>query len=113
MNAPWIVYVLRCRDGSLYCGATNDLPARLVKHSTGRGSKYVASRLPAMIVWQKEFPSAPDALRAEAAIKRLPKASKEQLVTGQPQIAFRLNQILCTQRRAKRKKDEPPLPFEE
>ena len=71
------VYLLRCRDGSLYCGWTNDLDRRLRAHEAGRASRYTASRRPvalAVAVAQAD-PSA--ARREEARIKALPKAAKE------------------------------------
>jgi len=76
----WMVYVLRCHDGSLYTGVTNDLPRRLATHQTGRGSAYVRSRLPVRVVYREAQPDRSAALRREAAIKRLPRAGKLALV---------------------------------
>jgi putative endonuclease len=74
------VYLLRCRDGSLYCGWTNDLDRRLAAHSTGRGSRYTASRRPVELAaaWPMDDRSA--ALREEARIKRLTRRAKQELV---------------------------------
>ena len=77
---PWYVYMLRCRDGSLYTGCTNDLARRLDVHNAGRGAAYTRSRLPVRLAW---FESAVDkgaALRREAALKRLQRAEKLQLL---------------------------------
>jgi predicted GIY-YIG superfamily endonuclease len=77
---PWLVYVLRCRDGSLYTGITNDLARRLKAHAAGRGSRYTRSRLPVTLAYAETKPSKSAALKREAAIKRLRRAQKERLV---------------------------------
>ncbi len=78
----WLVYVLRCGDGSLYTGVTNDLGNRLKAHLAGKGSRYVGSRLPARVVWKRGAASHSAALRREAEIKRMSKGEKETLVRG-------------------------------
>jgi putative endonuclease len=81
----WTVYLLRCRDDSLYSGATNDLARRLAAHRAGRGAAYTRSRLPVVLVWLVWFvghPSRGAALRREAALKRLPRADKLKVVAG-------------------------------
>jgi putative endonuclease len=77
-----VVYLLRCRDGSLYCGWTLRLEDRLEAHRTGRGSKYVASRLPAEVAAVFPMRDRTAAMREEARIKRLTRAEKEALVTS-------------------------------
>lgn len=77
---PWTVYVLRCRDGSLYTGITNDLPKRLKVHAAGKASKYTRSRLPVQLAYQESRRSQSAALKREAAIKRLPRRAKLELV---------------------------------
>ena len=78
------VYLLRCADGSLYCGWTIDLERRLAAHSAGTGSAYVRRRLPVRYaaVWRAENRS--HARSAEARIKRLPRPAKMALVRGDP-----------------------------
>lgn len=76
----WFVYLLRCRDGSLYTGITNDLPRRLKAHAAGRASKYTRSRLPVRLVSTEQQPTKSAALKREAAIKRLPRRQKLLLV---------------------------------
>jgi len=71
-----MVYLLRCRDGSLYTGVTNDLGRRLASHRRGTGSAYTRSRLPVALVYQEELPDRGAALRREAAIRRLSRAEK-------------------------------------
>lgn len=76
----WCVYMLRCRDGSLYTGATNDLPARLAVHRAGRGGAYTRSRLPVRIVYAERARDRSSALRKEWALKQLTRPEKLALV---------------------------------
>ena len=76
----WTVYLLRCRDGSLYTGATNDLPKRLAAHRAGTGGAYTRSRRPLRLVYAERRRSHSAALRREAAIKRLTRSAKLALV---------------------------------
>ena len=73
-------YLLRCADGSLYCGWTTDPARRLAAHNAGRGAKYTRSRLPAELVYTEAFADRRDALSREWHIKRMTKAGKERLV---------------------------------
>ncbi|MGV0949260.1 MAG: GIY-YIG nuclease family protein [Azonexus sp.] len=81
----WIVYILRLRDNSLYCGITNNYAKRMQAHWAKKGSKYVASRLPILegrMMLEFEGKAAKSqALKAEAHIKRLTKAKKEAWMT--------------------------------
>jgi putative endonuclease len=72
----WIVYMLRCRDGSLYTGMTNTLPHRLEAHRRGKGGAYTRSRLPVRLAYCERRPNRGAALSREAAIKRLSRAAK-------------------------------------
>jgi putative endonuclease len=74
------VYILRCRDGSLYTGAAKDLAARLKKHEAGRASRYTRGRRPLALAWSRRVRSWGAALREEYRIKRLPRAEKEAIV---------------------------------
>lgn len=76
------VYLLRCRDGSLYCGWSTDVSRRVAVHERGRGSRYVASRLPVQIVFVRPMADAGEARREEARIKRLTRAQKLALVAS-------------------------------
>lgn len=76
----WVVYVLRCDDGTLYTGITNNLPRRLEKHNAGTASRYTRSRLPAVLVYQEAQPSRSLALKRELAIKALSRQEKETLI---------------------------------
>ena len=70
------VYLLRCRDGSLYAGAAVDLARRLREHAAGRAARYTRARLPVALFWSREVATWSEALREEARIKRLHRAEK-------------------------------------
>jgi putative endonuclease len=70
------VYLLRCADGSLYCGWTTDLERRLAAHRAGRASRYTRARLPVELAAALPVADRSAALREEARIKRLPRAAK-------------------------------------
>ena len=74
------VYILRCKDGSLYTGWTNDLEHRLAMHSNGRGAKYTRGRGPLELVYSEELPDKEAALRRECAIKKLRREQKLALL---------------------------------
>ncbi len=81
MADAW-VYLLRCADGSLYTGWTNDLPKRLAAHAAGSASRYTRSRLPVELALALPQPNRSAAMREEARIKRLPRPQKLELVAG-------------------------------
>ena len=74
------VYVIRCGDGSLYTGWTNDLKQRLAAHQSGKGAKYTRGRLPIEMVYFEEMPDKSAALKRENELKKLKKAEKELLI---------------------------------
>ena len=76
----YIVYILRCGDGSLYTGITNNLEHRVAVHNSGKGAKYTRSRLPVTPVYWETVPDKPAALRRERAIKALSRAEKLKLI---------------------------------
>jgi len=76
----WFVYMLRCGDGSLYTGYTDDVARRLAVHQSGKGAKYTRSRLPVTLAYQEELPDKSAALRREAAIKKLTRGKKLRLI---------------------------------
>ena len=78
----WRVYILRCADGSLYTGATNDLARRVAAHAGGQGARYTRSRLPVALAWSTAVRGRSGALRREAALKQLSRAEKLRLVAG-------------------------------
>ena len=76
------VYVLRCRDGSLYTGIAKDLPRRLAEHARGRASRYTRARLPVTLVWSRRVRTWRRALQEEHRLKRLSRREKEALVAA-------------------------------
>jgi putative endonuclease len=72
----WGCYLLTCADGTLYAGATNDLARRVAAHQAGRAARYTRSRLPVVPVYWAACAGRSEALRAEAALKRLTRAEK-------------------------------------
>jgi putative endonuclease len=76
----WQVYLLRCGDGSLYTGIARDAGARFKQHEAGKGARYTRGRGPLALVYVEPAASHGEALRREAAIRRLGRAGKEALV---------------------------------
>ncbi len=72
----WQVYLLRCSDSSLYCGVTNNLESRILKHNEGIASKYTRSRLPVELVAVKKGFTKSKAFKIEYQIKKLPAGKK-------------------------------------
>ena len=77
-----MVYLLRCRDGSLYTGITNNLPQRLESHRRGTASAYTRSRRPVSLAYHEAASDRGSALKREAAIKRLSRAQKVALCSA-------------------------------
>ena len=78
------VYLLRCADGSLYCGWTTDVERRVAAHNTGRASRYTARRLPVEVAAAWELESDGAARSLEWRIKQLTRAQKLALLAGSP-----------------------------
>lgn len=76
----WWVYIVRCRDGTLYTGATNDVEQRVDAHNRGRGARYTRSRRPVRVVWTKRARGRAGALSLEARLKQLTRAQKLSLI---------------------------------
>lgn len=75
--------MVRCRDGSYYCGITTDLSRRLGQHNSGSGAKYTAGRHPVILLWSREFPSEGGARSFEHKIKNWGRIKKEKLIHGE------------------------------
>lgn len=76
----WHVYLLRCGDGTLYCGVTNDLPKRLAAHRAGTGAKYTRGRGPLKVAWKKIVRGRSAALKFEMRVKRMTRKAKLALI---------------------------------
>ena len=73
-------YILKCKDGSLYTGWTNDLEQRVAAHNTGKGAKYTKARRPVELVYFEEFETKEQAMKREFAIKQMARKDKLELV---------------------------------
>ena len=80
MKNTWYLYILRCRDGSLYTGITTDVEKRLEAHRSGKGAKYTRGRSPLELVYREECGTHSDALKRELAVKRLTREEKLSLI---------------------------------
>jgi predicted GIY-YIG superfamily endonuclease len=80
VTGPWVVYLLRCGDGTLYCGIATDVEARLTAHGCGKGAKYTKGRGPLALIHSEDCPDKSSALRRERQIKRMSRAVKLALV---------------------------------
>ena len=76
------MYLLRCADGTLYCGWSTDPERRLRQHQAGTASRYTRTRRPVELVYTREFETRSEAMREEIRIKRLPRAEKSALAAG-------------------------------
>lgn len=74
------IYIVRCSDGSLYTGWTNDLEKRIKDHNEGRGAKYTRSRRPVVLAYYEEFATKEEAMSREWAIKQMPRRKKEEII---------------------------------
>lgn len=79
-------YILRCADGSLYCGWTNDLEKRLKAHNDGTGSKYTRARRPVELAYYESFETKEEAMSREYQIKQLSRKQKQALIDGTNQV---------------------------
>lgn len=73
-------YMVKCRDGTLYTGWTNNLEKRLTDHNAGKGAKYTKSRRPVELVYYESYETKEEAMRREYAIKRMSRKEKLQLI---------------------------------
>ena len=80
---PWFLYIIRCRDNSLYTGITTDVERRLAEHQgTKKGAKYLIGKAPLTIVYQKKLTDRSSALKLEYKIKQLSKSQKENRIAS-------------------------------
>ena len=79
METNWYLYILRCRDDTLYTGITTDVDKRLEAHRSGKGAKYTRGRGPLELVYREECGSHSSALKREAEVKKLSREEKEKL----------------------------------
>lgn len=77
---PWFIYIVRCRNGSLYTGITTDVESRVSAHNAGKGAKYTRAFGPVVLVYVKKMKSAMTARKREVVVKKMKKPEKENLV---------------------------------
>lgn len=77
------VYLVRCRDGTLYTGTARDIAQRLAQHDAGQGAKYTRSRGPVRLVWQEGPMTVSRALRREHQLKQLTRPQKHAFISGE------------------------------
>ena len=82
----WSVYILRCRDGTLYTGIAVDLQRRLEAHGRGVAAKYTRSRRPVTLAYEERQPDRGSALKREAALRRMGRAGKLLLIAAQRDV---------------------------
>jgi len=75
-------YIVKCSDGSLYTGWTNDIEKRIAAHNAGKGAKYTKPRRPVELVYLEKFETKEEAMSREFAIKRLKRGEKEELISS-------------------------------
>lgn len=80
MENNWHLYILRCKDGTLYTGITTDVEKRLEVHRAGKGAKYTRGRAPLELVYTEKCENHSHALKRELEIKALPREKKRQLI---------------------------------
>jgi putative endonuclease len=76
LDKSWVIYLLECKDGTLYTGITNDLEKRLASHNAGTGAKYTRGRRPVTLLEFKTVANQSEALRLEYQIKKIPRLKK-------------------------------------
>lgn len=76
----WSLYVLKCNDGTLYTGITNDLPRRVKQHNEGTASRYTRSRLPARVVFHEQCRNKSHALKKEFFVKSMTREKKKAYI---------------------------------
>lgn len=76
MSGEWFLYLIECRNGAYYAGITNDLERRYAQHAAGKGARYTRANPPVRLVGSRGYPDKSAALKAEVAIRRLPRARK-------------------------------------
>lgn len=104
----WLVYILRCGDGSLYTGCTNDLVNRLAKHRAGKGAAYTRRRLPLRVVYREAVTDRSAALKREYVIKQLTRTEKLKLIRKPRSGSSNASSPPSFQRVARRRAESKP-----
>lgn len=78
----WFIYLVRCHNGHLYTGISTDVARRFAAHQVGKGAKYLRGKGPLELVYQQKIGSRSEALKIEAAVKKMSKKAKENMIQG-------------------------------
>ncbi len=97
MEHNWYLYLLRCADGTLYCGITTDVDKRLQQHRSGKGAKYTRGRAPLELVYTEECGNHSAALKREYLVKQLSREEKQKLIKANTPggLTLRGEAMLC------------------
>jgi putative endonuclease len=82
-SPAWYLYWIRCGDGTIYTGISNDVPRRLAEHRGGKGARYLRGRGPLVLERKMRVGSRSHALKVECKVKRMPRRCKEKLIAGE------------------------------
>ena len=82
----WYLYVVKCQDASLYTGITTDIPRRLKEHNSKKGAFYTKNKIPVELVYQEAIHNQSEARKREAAIKRLTREEKLELINDKSRL---------------------------
>ena len=93
----WHLYLVRCADGTLYTGISNDVARRLAEHRSGKGARYLRGRGPLLLARKIRVGDKSTAFRVEWRVKRLSRKDKEKLIAGK----IRLKDLLTPPKRCK------------
>lgn len=80
--SQFYLYIVRCKDETLYTGISNNVVRRIAQHNAGKGAKYVRGRLPVRLVYQEKYSTHRKACQREIEIKQWSKSKKEELILG-------------------------------
>ncbi|MBQ2412834.1 MAG: GIY-YIG nuclease family protein [Anaerotignum sp.] len=81
METTWYLYILRCKDSTLYTGITTDVEKRFQTHQSGKGAKYTRGRRPLELIYREQCGTHSDALKREWEVKQLSREKKQKLIT--------------------------------
>lgn len=91
-DKKWCVYMLECSDSTIYTGITNDLENRIKVHNSGKGAKYVKTRLPVRLLWNIESGNRSEASKLEIKIKKLSRIQKLNIIENKKEVLDLFNQ---------------------
>jgi putative endonuclease len=85
-DKKWCVYMVECSDSTIYTGITNNLESRIKVHNSGKGSKYVKTRLPVRLLWNIESENRSEASKLEIKIKKLTRTQKLNIIENKKEV---------------------------